>query len=74
MGSVTLLIGNNHAAVHRCYESRFSPDTQTGHDAVLTQCGWKFSGAQLVDNDLPHENLSANSFSDAISGNQIWRM
>ena len=35
-GSVTLVIGNDHAAAHRRYESRLSTDPQTSPDAVLT--------------------------------------
>jgi len=33
--SVTLLIGNNYAAAHRCLDSRFSPETQVSPDALL---------------------------------------
>ena len=39
-GSVTVLIGNDCVAAHRCLESRFSPDPENSPDAVLTPFGW----------------------------------
>ena len=61
-GSVTLLIGNDHAAAHRCLESRFSPSPKTSPDALLTNFGWLLRGTQLVNENDPSakENPSAN--------------
>ena len=39
-GSVTVLIGNDCVAAHRCLESRFSPDPENSPDAVFTPFGW----------------------------------
>ena len=54
-GSVTLLIGNDCAATHRCLESRFSPDPEASPNAILTPFGWTlkgplFMGTQTKDN------------------------
>ena len=43
-GSVTVLIGNDCVAAHRCLESRFSPNPENSPDAVLTPFGWTLRG------------------------------
>ena len=45
--SVRLLIGNDYAALHRCMESRFSPDPNQSPDAIRTPLGWLLRGRRL---------------------------
>ena len=60
-GSVTLLIGSDYAAAHRCIESRFSPDPDLSPDAVLTPFGWMLRGTSLAgDNDIFSQETSTN--------------
>ena len=47
-GSVTMLIGNDCAAAHRCLDNRFSPDPGDSPDAVLTPFGWTLRGSLLT--------------------------
>jgi len=59
-GSVTLLIGNDYAAAHRCLDSRFSPEPRMSPDAVLTPFGWMLRGMKLkhsVSSSRPVSNL-----------------
>ena len=58
-GSVTLLIGNDHVAAHRCLDNRFAPDPELSPDATLTPFGWILRGNYLSSNDnsLPTKNF-----------------
>ena len=57
---MTILIGNDYVAAHRCLESRFSPDPEESPDAILTPLGWVLKGPHLKNHCDPLDEISSN--------------
>ena len=60
--TVTLLIENNFASVHRCLDNRFSSEPDKSPDAVLASFGWTLRGSSIVEENVSLNLTSSNFF------------